>query len=96
MASDVPANPSTLGHGCPKWAKVAKIGCKTVVGEVPRLAQDLTGISPNPKQGVFSQIFEVARTSQKQAFMSYFGLEHDWFARAVPICPAPLQIIYCL
>ena len=41
--------PLYFGPRLPKMAKVAKIGCETVVGKVPRLAQDLTGISPNPK-----------------------------------------------
>ena len=41
--------PLYFGPRLPKMAKVAKIGYKTVVGKVPRLAQDLTGISPNPK-----------------------------------------------
>ena len=38
-----------FGPRLPKMAKVAKIGCETVVGKVPRLSQDLTSISPNPK-----------------------------------------------
>ena len=58
-------------------AKVAKIGCETVVGKVPRLAQDLTGISPNPKQGVF---FHILRSPgpEKAALMSYFASEDDY------------------
>jgi len=38
-----------VSYLCTRCANVAKIGCETVVGRVPRLAQDLTGISPNPK-----------------------------------------------
>ena len=59
-------------------AKVAKIGCETVVGKVPRLAQDFTGISPNPEQGVF---FHILRSPgpEKAALMSYFASEDDYF-----------------
>ena len=85
--------PLYFGPRLPKMAKVAKIRCETVVGKVPRLAQDLTGISPNPKQGVFFHILRPPGP-EKAALMSYFASEHDYFLPRQPIYANPVRYSY--